>query len=71
MDEFMRSFEERLIQLGVGDDYRELLVSSVEKKQSLAGKVATANEILTAIEDKITIAPLLERFKGTTEDDWK
>lgn len=71
MDEFMRSFEERLTQLGVGDDYRELLVSSVEKKQSLAGKVTTANEILTAIEDKITIAPLLERFKGTTEDDWK
>lgn len=71
MDEFMRSFEERLTQLGVSDDYRELLVSSVEKKQSLAGKVTTANEILTAIEDKITIAPLLERFKGTTEDDWK
>lgn len=71
MDEFLRSFENRLTQLGVSDDYRELLVSSVEKKQSISGKIATANEILTAIEDKITIAPLLERFKGTTEDDWK
>ena len=71
MEEFMRNFEERLTQLGVSDDYRELLVSSVEKKQSLSGKVNTANEILTAIEDKITIAPLLERFKGTTEDDWR
>lgn len=71
MDEFLRSFEDRLTQLGVSDDYRELLVSSVKNKKSISGKVTTANEILTAIEDKVTIAPLLERFKGTTEDDWK
>lgn len=71
MDEFMRNFEDKLTSLGVSDDYRELLVSSVKNKKSLSGKVSTANEILTAIEDKITIAPLLERFKGTTEDDWR
>lgn len=71
MEEFIRNFDEKLAQLGVSDDYRELLVSSVKKKKSVSGKVNLANEILTTIEDKLTIAPLLERFEGTTEDDWR
>lgn len=71
MEEFIRNFDEKLASLGVSDDYRELLVSNVKKNKSVSGQVSTANEILTAIEDKLTIAPLLEIFKGTTEDDWR
>lgn len=71
MDEFLCNFEDRLTSLGVSDDYRELLVSSAKNKKSISGKVTTANEILTAIESKVTIVPLLEYFKGTTEDDWR
>lgn len=69
--QFLDNFEEKLKSLGVGDDYRELLVANVKQQESTAAKVRTAVDILNAIEDELTIAPLLERFKGTTADDWR
>lgn len=70
MDELINSFDDRLKELGVSDDYRELLVSNVKQNKSLSGKVNMITEILNRIEDKLSRAALKECFPEIDENAW-
>lgn len=70
MDELINSFDGRLKELGVSDDYRELLVSNVKQNKSLSGKVNMITEILNGIEDKLSRAVLKECFPEIDENAW-
>lgn len=70
MDELINSFDDRLKELGVSDDYRELLVSNVKQNKSISGKVNMITEILNRIEDKLSRAALKECFPEIDENAW-
>lgn len=70
MDELINSFDSRLKELGVSDDYRELLVSNVKQRESISGKVNAITDILNEIEDKLSRAALKERFPEIDENAW-
>lgn len=70
MDELINSFDDRLKELGVSDDYRELLVSNVKQNKSISGKVNMITEILNGIEDKLSRASLKECFPEIDENAW-
>ena len=70
VDELIHNFDSRLAELGVSDDYRELLVSNVKQNKSLSGKVNMITEILNGIEDKLSIAALKECFPEIDENAW-
>ena len=70
VDELVHNFDSRLAELGVSDDYRELLVSNVKQNKSLSGKVNMITEILNGIEDKLSRAALKERFPEIDENAW-
>lgn len=70
MDELINSFDSRLKELGVSDDYRELLVSNVKQNKSISGKVNAITDILNEIEDKLSRAALKERFPEIDENAW-
>lgn len=70
VDELIRNFDSRLTELGVSDDYRELLVSNVKQNKSLSGKVNMITEILNGIEDKLSRAALKECFPEIDENAW-
>lgn len=70
MDELINSFDDRLKELGVSDDYRELLVSNVKQNKSISGKVNMITEILNGIEDKLSRAALKECFPEIDENAW-
>lgn len=70
MDESINSFDDRLKELGVSDDYRELLVSNVKQNKSISGKVNMITEILNGIEDKLSRAALKECFPEIDENAW-
>ena len=64
------SFDDRLRELGISDDYRELLVSNVKQRESISGKVNTITNILNSIEDKLSKAALKESFPEIDENAW-
>ena len=70
MDELINSFDDRLKELGVSDDYRELLVSNVKQRESISGKVNAITDILNGIEDKLSRAALKESFPEIDENAW-
>lgn len=70
MDELITSFDDRLRELGISDDYRELLVSNVKQRESISGKVNTITNILNSIEDKLSKAALKESFPEIDENAW-
>lgn len=70
VDELIRNFNSRLAELGVSDDYRELLVSNVKQNKSLSGKVNMITEILNGIEDKMSKTALKECFPEIDENAW-
>lgn len=70
MDELINSFDDRLKELGVSDDYRELLISNVKQNKSISGKVNMITEILNGIEDKLSRAALKECFPEIDENAW-
>lgn len=70
VDELIRNFDSKLTELGVSDDYRELLVSNVKQNKSLSGKVNMITEILNGIEDKLSRAALKESFPEIDENAW-
>lgn len=70
VDELIHNFDSRLAELGVSDDYRELLVSNVKQNKSLSGKVNMITEILNGIEDKLSRAALKECFPEIDENAW-
>lgn len=70
MDELITSFDDRLRELGVSDDYRELLVANVEQRESISGKVNAITDILNSIEDKMSKAALKESFPEVDENAW-
>lgn len=70
MDELINSFDDRLKELGVSDDYRELLVSNVKQNKSTSGKVNMITEILNKIEDKLSRTALKECFPEIDENAW-
>lgn len=70
VDELIRNFDSRLTELGISDDYRELLVSNVKQNKSLSGKVNMITEILNGIEDKLSRAALKECFPEIDENAW-
>lgn len=70
VDELIRNFDSRLTELGVSDDYRELLVSNVKQNKSISGKVNMVTEILNNIEDKLSRAALKECLPEIDENAW-
>ena len=70
MDELITSFDDRLRELGVSDDYRELLVANVKQRESISGKVNAITGILNRIEDKLSKAALKESFPEIDENAW-
>lgn len=70
MDELINSFDDRLKELGVSDDYRELLVSNVKQRESISGKVNAITDILNNIEDKLSRAALKKCFPEIDENAW-
>ena len=70
MDELINSFDDRLKELGVSDDYRELLVSNVKQRESISGKVNAITDILNNVEDKLSKAALKECFPEIDENAW-
>ena len=70
MDELINSFDDRLKELGVSDDYRELFVSNVKQNKSISGKVNMITEILNGIEDKLSRVALKECFPEIDENAW-
>jgi len=70
VDELINSFDSRLAELGVSDDYRELLVSNVKQHKSVAGKVSAITDILNNIEDKLSRAELKKQFPEIDEHAW-
>lgn len=69
-EELIKVFDERLAELGVSDDYRELLVSNVKQRKSKAEKTNMIVDILNDIEDKLSRALLKERFPEIDENAW-
>lgn len=70
MDGLITSFDDRLKELGVSDDYRELLVSNVKQHKSVAGKVSAITDILNNIEDKLSKTALKKQFPEIDEHAW-
>ena len=70
MDELITSFDNRLRELGISDDYRELLVANVKQRESISGKVNAITDILNSIEDKLSKASLKESFPEIDENAW-
>ena len=70
MDELITSFDNRLRELGVSDDYRELLVANVKQHKSISGKVNAITDILNSVEDKLSKAALKESFSEIDENAW-
>lgn len=70
VEELIKVFDERLAELGVSDDYRELLVSNVKQRKSKAEKTNMIVDILNDIEDKLSRALLKERFPEIDENAW-
>lgn len=70
MDELITSFDDRLRELGVSDDYRELLVANVKQNKSISGKVNAITDILNSVEDKLSKAALKESFPEIDENAW-
>jgi len=70
VDELINSFDSRLAELGVSDDYRELLVSNVKQHKSVAGKVSAITDILNNIEDKLSKTALKKQFPEIDEHAW-
>lgn len=70
MDELITSFDDRLKELGVSDDYRELLISNVKQHKSVAGKVGAITDILNNIEDKLSKTALKKQFPEIDEHAW-
>lgn len=70
MDELITSFDNRLRELGVSDDYRELLVANVKHRESISGKVNAITDILNRVEDKLSKAALKESFPEIDENAW-
>lgn len=70
MDELITSFDDRLRELGISDDYRELLVSNVKQRESISGKVNAITDILNRVEDKLNKAALKESFPEIDENAW-
>lgn len=70
MDELITSFDDRLRELGISDDYRELLVSNVKQRESISGKVNAITDILNRVEDKLSKAALKESFPEIDENAW-
>ncbi len=70
MDELITSFDDRLRELGVSDDYRELLVANVKQNKSISGKVNAITNILNSVEDKLSRAALRESFPEIDENAW-
>lgn len=70
MDELITSFDDRLKELGVSDDYRELLISNVKQHKSVAGKVSAITDILNNIEDKLSKTALKKQFPEIDEHAW-
>lgn len=70
MYELITSFDDRLRELGVSDDYRELLVSNVKQRESISGKVNAITNILNSIEDKLSKVALKESFPEIDENAW-
>ena len=70
VDELIRNFDSRLAELGVSDDYRELLVSNVKQNKSISGKVNMITEILNGIENKLSRSALKECFPEIDENAW-
>lgn len=70
MDELITSFDDRLRELGVSDDYRELLVANVKQRESTSGKVNAIIDILNSVGDKLIRAALKECFPEIDENAW-
>lgn len=70
MDELITSFDDRLRELGVSDDYRELLVANVKQNKSISGKVNAITDILNSVEDKLSKAVLRKSFPEIDENAW-
>ena len=70
MDELITSFDDRLRELGVSDDYRELLVANVKQHKSISGKVNAITDILNRVEDKLSKTALRESFPEIDENAW-
>jgi len=70
VDELINSFDSRLAEFGVSDDYRELLVSNVKQHKSVAGKVSAITDILNNIEDKLSKTALKKQFPEIDEHAW-
>lgn len=70
MNELITSFDDRLRELGVSDDYRELLVANVKQHKSISGNVNAITDILNSIEDKLNKAALKESFPEIDENAW-
>ena len=70
MDELITSFDDRLRELGVSDDYRELLVANVKQNKSISGKINAITDILNSVEDKLSKASLKESFPEIDENAW-
>ena len=70
INELISNFDRRLAELGVTDDYRELLVSNVNQHKSISGKVDAITDILNNVEDKLSKAALKESFPEINENAW-
>lgn len=70
MDELITSFDDRLRELGISDDYRELLIANVKQRESISGKVNAITDILNSVEDKLSKAVLKESFPEIDENAW-
>ena len=70
MDELITSLDDRLRELGVSDDYRELLVANVKQNKSISGKINAITNILNSVEDKLSKAALKESFPEIDENAW-
>ena len=70
MDELITSFDHRLRELGVSDDYRELLVANVKQRESISGKVNAITGILNSVEHKLSKAALKKSFPEIDENAW-
>lgn len=70
MEDLINNFDNRLAELGVSDDYRELLVSNVKQNKSISGKVNMITDILNSIEDKLSRAALKKCFPEVDENAW-
>lgn len=70
MDELITSFDDRLRELGISDDYRELLVANVKQRESISGKVNAITDIINSVEDKLSKAALKESFPEIDENAW-